>query len=117
MTDPMTPAATGGDVTREELIDLCEQGIVPQDYWHDRDSQGAQASLGKAWALLKAGCDFSLSDSPRSDADTWWIRIRSEGFTYFEWRGLEPDERILENDLFYIPTSARLDRANGEDWY
>lgn len=101
-------------VTREVLIELCERGTVPEDQWHDRDSQGAQTQLGKAWALLRAGCDFAdVSDDPDlgDHGGTIWIRIYSKGFKHFDWNG------GLENDLFYIPSEERLDRADGKDWY
>jgi len=100
--------------TREDLVALCEQAIVPESKWHDRDSQKSQVRIGTAWALLRAGCDF---DDVTSDPDlgdyggTIWIRIYSRGFNYFDWDG------ELEDDLFYIPTSERLDRASGKDWY
>jgi hypothetical protein len=100
--------------TREQLIELCERGIVPESKWLDRDSHGAQSGLGKAWALLRAGCDFRdvSSDSDLSDfGGTVWIRIYSKGFKHFDWDG------GLEDDLFYIPTAERLDRGNGGDWY
>ncbi len=100
---------------REELIQLCEDGIVPEEHWHDRDSEGAQRQLGEAWALLKAGCEFEVL-SDRSDEDTWWVTIRSKGFQYFE---LGEDAGKLE-DTRYIPTRARLDKATEvvrRDWY
>lgn len=96
--------------TREQLIELCERGIVPESEWRNRDSSGAQQQLGKAWALLRAGCAFRVADSPRSDANTWWIEFTFKGFNYFEVGELEEDTR-------YIPTAARLDAHGGSDWY
>lgn len=97
--------------TREHLIDLCERGIVPELEWNDRDSAGAQQQLGKAWALLKAGCEFRVASDPKSTADTLWIEVTCRGFGYFDWDG-EPDV-----ERFYIPTDLRLRKRAGRDWY
>jgi len=102
------------DYTRQDLIDLCERGIVHENRWHDRDSQGAQVQLGKAWALLRAGCQFNdVSEDPDlgDHGGTIWIQVVSKGFNYFFWDG------EMEEDLFYIPTEERLQKAGGRDWY
>jgi len=98
-------------ISREDLIALCERGRVPQDSWRNRDSAAAQRQLGEAWALLSAGCDFTIDAD--SDAQTWWVTITYEGFAFHE--DGDPDSR--ETDTAYIPTAALLDRVNGEDWY
>ena len=104
--------------TREELIELCESAIAPEDSWYDRDSQGAQAQLGEAWALLRAGCEFTLADDPKSTDKTWWISVYSKGFNYFEWGGMDDDDhKLLKDDRFYIPTAASIHQAKGGDWY
>lgn len=95
-------------VNREELIELCERAIVDENKWRNRDSHYSQLNIGKAWALLKAGCDFTVDDEKfRSH----WIRIYSKGFSYFDWTGKKEDES------FYIPTEERLDEADGDVWY
>ena len=102
-----------GDPTREELIQLCTDGVVPHDKWRNRDSAGAQIQLGQARALLAAGCDFRVlrgSNYLSSNDRTWWLWIEWHGFDYFEW-GVGTDD-----DTFYLPTRARLDRAAGGDW-
>ena len=96
--------------TREHLIDLCERGVVSETRWYDRDSSSAQRQLGEAQALLRAGCDFRLSNDPASGPDTWWVRITFKGFCHFDWGG------ALDDELFYIPTAERLERRDG-DWY
>lgn len=45
-------------LTREDLIAICERAIVPQDHWRNRDSASAQLGVGAALVLLKAGCKF-----------------------------------------------------------
>ncbi len=96
--------------TREELIELCDRGVVAQRHWHDRDSSAAQRQLAECGALLKAECDFEMSSDPTSTDRTLWVRIIFKGFSYFE-------EGDWSSDLFYVPTAARLDEKSGTDWY
>lgn len=99
-------------LTRDELIALCEAAIRPEKVWHDRDSASAQRQVAEAWALLRAGCDFEIEkDAPATNERTIWVRIAYRGFGSFEYGGK------IDNDLFYIPTRARLDEAGGGDWY
>lgn len=97
--------------TREELIDLCERGVVPHDRWYNRDSSAAQRQLGEALALLRAGCDFRVPADPAPTSQTWWVRIAFDGFAHFDYGGGQDDE------LFYIPTAERLAAREGTDWY
>lgn len=101
------------EYTREQLIDLCQRAPVPQDRWTDRDTAGAQRQVGEALMLLKAGCDFDLSDNDnlKTDAKTIWVNIRFKGFDYFE------DSDELQSEVFYIPTEESITKANGDDWY
>jgi hypothetical protein len=113
-TEELPPIDTE-ELTREELISICEAAIVPQAQWHDRDSQKSQAKLGEAWALLKADCEFWIDEEMMADStgrQTIWIRIRSKGFNYFE---LGDDNYNV--GLYYLPTRARLEQAKGKDWY
>lgn len=61
--------------SREELIELCDRGIIPQTKWYNRDSAGAQIQMATARTLLLSGCDFIVADVPLSDENTWWIEI------------------------------------------
>lgn len=97
--------------TRDELIRLCERGVVPQDRWSNRDTSGAQRQLGECLALLKAGCDFGVDHETKHGAH--WVTVIFRGFDYFEY-GHDGTE---EHDRFYVPTAESLDRANGGDWY
>lgn len=100
---------------RSLLIDLCERGVVPVENWRDRDSSGAQTQLGTALALLKAGCDYRIAANPQQTATTIWIEISWPAFQAFEYGRENRDN--WEEELFYIPTDARLGNAAGRDWY
>ena len=97
--------------SRAHLVELCVKGVVPVTDWRNRDTAAAQRQLAEAWALLLAGCDYALADSPSSDERTWWINITFPGFARFDYDGGHDVE------LFYIPTKRRLEQAAGGDWY
>lgn len=103
------------DYTREELIAICEAGVVPHEHWSDRDSAGAQQKLGQAWAYLKAGCDFAVridaTSTCSTDDDTVWVDITFHDFGYFDYDGGPKTE------IFYLPTRKRLEQTAGKDWY
>lgn len=104
------------EYTREELISICEKAFVPQDKWHDRDSQSAQTQLGEAYALLKDGCKFTVMVTKdgkgcSTDDRTIWIEIESKGFARFDWGG------ELERETYYLPSQKRLKDRKGSDWY
>ena len=110
--------------TREELIDICERAIVPEEKWRNRDSEKAHVQVGECWALLRAGCEFEVlycpGGSTSTDHETIWLRTYSQGFNYFEggWSLDDEDPRdYLRKELHYLPTPKRLDQANGGDWY
>lgn len=98
--------------TRDDLIALCEQALVPEGNWRDRDSESAQRQIGECWALLRAGCPwrFETGKGTTTNAKTIWIVVESKGFMYFE-------DGAPTRSLFYIPTPAQLREASGRDWY
>lgn len=102
-------------MTTEELIALCQRGVVQVGEWHNRDSSSAQTQLGEALALLRAGAEWCESKDPAATEDTFWIYISFPGFNAFE-EG-KGDRSSWTRELFYIPTAKRLDAANGRDWY
>lgn len=117
-------------ISRQDLIQLCVDGVVQEKDWTDRDSAKSQIQLGEACALLMAGCDFrvltgEVKSSPTShlvsDADTWWIEIFYEGFGYYETFSSEDteEERLSyrQSKTAYIPTRQRLNDRVGKDWY
>lgn len=106
------------NITREELIALCDDGVVPVDKWSNRDSASAQKQLGEARALLAAGCDFDVIDDRgrlKSDDRTLWVEIIYPGFQAFEWGHSE--RAHWDDDTYYLPTRQRLDDNAGRDWY
>ncbi|ROZ88986.1 hypothetical protein [Gordonia sp. OPL2] len=111
--DDLHPPKPPAELTREELIELCTDGVVPHEKWRDRDTAGAQIQLGQARALLAAGCKYHILVDGRlsSDNDTVWVEITWNGFGHFDYGG-EPDDKT-----FYIPQRRRLDRIDGGDWY
>lgn len=101
-------------MTREDLIALCEAAIIPEAWWWDRDSPGAQRQVGELWALLKAGCDFDLMPDDHPTAyKSILVQVDYRGFTTIE--SGKPKER----EWFYLPTPQWLAarRAASEDWY
>ncbi len=99
------------ELAREALIALCEGASVDMTKWRDRDSAAAQRQIGEALALLKAGARVRFPSDPKSDARTIWIYLSFPGFRYFD------EDGPWDEDLFYIPTQARLDASGGRDWY
>ena len=99
------------ELTREDLIALCTDGVVPHDRWRNRDTSSAQRQLGEACALLAAGCEYFIEREIQLSA--YWVHITFRGFGSFEYG----DEAPLEEERFYIPTRLSLDNAAGGDWY
>lgn len=96
--------------TRDQLISLCHRAFVPEVQWRNRDSAAAQRQVGECYALLIAGCLYTVTDE--TDDRTIWVDVHFDGFGHFDWGGPQDDE------TFYLPTAERLDDArNGRDWY
>lgn len=98
-----------GEYTREALLDICEASFVAQQHWSNRDSASAQRQLGEAYALLKAGCEFTIGSE--TDDRTVWLNVSSEGFAHHDYGG------GLDEDFFYLPSQERLRQVDGKDWY
>lgn len=107
------------DVTREELISICERASVPQEKWHDRDSESAQRQVGECLMLLRAGCDFEIDTTERTfRGRTIWVLTWSRGFNWYESHDSDGDPRkYYEDERFYLPSEKRLRDAAGGDWY
>lgn len=109
--------------TRSELIKICEDAVVLEKNWGNRDSHEAQKQVGEALALLKAGCEFKtlyggdLCTSYR----TIWIEIAAEGFGFYEGFDHTCNESdrytYKQKEAYYLPTVERLNRFKGKDWY
>jgi hypothetical protein len=102
-------------MTTEELIARCEAAVVPVERWSNRDSAGAQRQIGEALVLLRAGAEWREAIDPKSDERTLWIEITYPGFEAFECG--RDDRTYWADDLFYIPTAARVAASEGSDWY
>lgn len=111
--------------SRKELIDICEQAIVQQKDWSDRDSASSHLGIGKCWALLKAGCEYEIlftkdGKGCSTNEDTIWIQFYVHDFQWFEYGSESFDDKRGNADLdyhFYLPTEEHLKKANGKDWY
>lgn len=103
------------ETLREQLIELCEQAVVPVSKWSNRDTPSAQMDkVGTAWALLKAGCDFDVvteGDMCVTNDEFVWFDIVHPTFSSFE-TGEPPDVVSI-----YLPTPKRLNDKKGDDWY
>jgi len=103
------------EITREDLMALCERGFVHQSKWQNRDSANAIMQLGEVYAMLCAGCDFELlhTESAATDYNMYWVEISFMGFGNFEGSG------ELDTMTAYIPTKEKLDYAelHDIDWY
>jgi hypothetical protein len=109
------PAPVKIDYTREELIAICADAVVPHDRWCNRDSASAQYKVGLGWVLLSAGCDFQILQNPggcNTDAETIWLEIYYRGFNDFE-----DGEGPTYDETVYLPTRKRLQDNVGGDWY
>jgi len=109
------------DYTREELIAICEQAVVPMAKWANRDSPSSHEKLGLAWVMLKAGADFYVHPPVpgkvvrglHTDRETIWVTIYWRNFNDFEYG----TRAASESDTFYLPTPDRLKEREGRDWY
>lgn len=102
------------DYSRDELIGICDQAIVPQKLWHNRDSCAAQQQVGRCRALLLAGCEFYIrkyGDRCVTDDRLIWVEINSKGFEHFDSGG------DLNCETFYLPTLKAIEESKGRDWY
>jgi len=93
---------------RQHLLEICARACIAQSEWRNRDSASAQQGVGKAWAMLSAGCAYricrELDDAPCiTDGRTIWLEL------------FHPAED--EYTTAYLPTIARLERHGRQDWY
>lgn len=103
--------------TRDELLGICRDAFLPQEKWSDRDTARCQQQLGELYALLMAGCEFSVQPGHRGMMLD--VRVEFRGFGWFE-GGFDPYEDrdiYLDHEDYYAPTRERLDAVAGGDWY
>lgn len=109
-----------GDYSRDNLVAICEAAVVNVEKWSNRDSPLSHENLGLCWVMLKAGCEFIVTQpdtvAPHScvtDDNTIWLNVYWPSFNSFEYGTDEYDD----NRHFYIPTPQRLRERLGRDWY
>jgi len=122
--------------SREELIAICGDSVVPAEKWSDRDSYSAQVNVEKVYQLLKAGCEFIATVDVYGDfIDVSFNNItheqerasmcvcldidsledyKGEGEMFYAERCIDFDKKYIGG---YIPTRKRLEEFDGRDWY
>lgn len=128
-------------ITREELIQICKDAVVPCEKWIDRDSCAAQLGVQSIYAGLTAGVSYSCD----IEDDTLWITFRKPTKNqkakfehlsvdtlddylawYYKTYGGNSDPEMFWgcgidwNSTYlvgYLPTRERLIEVNGGDWY
>lgn len=122
--------------SREELIELCRDAVVPFLKWNNRDSYLSQVNLTSIYAGLKAGLKYSIkieggtiwitfkkpTKKQRADLSNHNLNIDSlddyrqhfgDESEMFDGNGIDWDSYLGS----YMPTRKRLDECQGEDWY
>ena len=96
--------------TRDELISIAYDAVMPYEQWCERDTPDAQIGAATVGALLRAGCKYKvLSQGSRvvvTDGHTIWLEILHYEF--------ESEERW---ETYYLPTRESLEKTPGRDWY
>jgi hypothetical protein len=110
------------EYTREELLKICKKAFVPENKWHNRDSESSQCQLGECYVLLKAGCDFKVDyedDICKTNENTIWLYVYSKGFKYFEYADDDEEDNfgLKEEHHYYLPTLKKIEESDGQDWY
>lgn len=135
------------NLTREELIKLCEDSVVHHSKWRNRDSYSAQVGIQSVYKALTAGLDFiilteDISPDYHSDDNTLIIEFTqpidlrklemgrnleiSSREDYFRDCDPERNNEMFDADgidfhsdhtFTYMPTRKWLDKRAGNDWY
>ena len=125
------------EITREELIDICESSIVSYTEWNNRDSYVSQLNVNECYGLLMANAEYEL----KIDSDTIWVNfinltpdIIRQSHNYnlnyddvYLYKEENPDSEMFEyygsvdiddtKTNCYLPTRKRLEETLGYDWY
>jgi len=51
---------------REELIEICEDAVVPCEKWNNRDSYFAQILIQDIYAMLKANVKYTIKQEDKT---------------------------------------------------
>lgn len=128
------------EYSREELIELCKESIVPCSKWNDRDSYSAQQKVQLIFEGLTGGVEYTYN----IEGKTIWIdfepatTVQKDNMSYIEidsrdnyceWYLSEYVEEFSgkmfeggwvdwnKNNHGYLPTKEKLEEVDGEDWY
>ena len=125
------------EYTREDLIQICQDSVVPYTKWSNRDSYSSQVGVSSIYQGLVAGIDYKH----RVDCETIWISFEKPteeqkiDIYYKYYLNIDSIDDYLEenegSEMFYdsginwnsdflagyLPTRKRLDDADGDDWY
>ena len=126
-------------MTKKELIQLCENAVVPCEDWRDRDSASAQNNIYEIFIRLMA--DIPYTYSIEGDTTIWidFTKPTEEMIKNIKKQHLCVDtvsdyrERVSDDpndEMFepgyppssekysgYMPTQKRLNDKIDEDWY
>lgn len=129
--------------SREDLIQICRDAVVPYTKWNDRDSYSAQRNIQSIYEGLSVGLEYTISidgnsidiyfkpptDAQLNDMVNNYLEIDSRD-SYIDWyiqeNGEDSNPEMFDgygidwrSDYLgsYMPTRERLDNANGYDWY
>lgn len=125
------------EITREELIEICEASIVPYTEWNNRDSYVSQLNVNQCYGLLMANAEYEVkfdyknilvnfinltpdiineSNNYNLNYDDVYLYKEenpdSEMFEYYDYVDIDQTEKSC-----YLPTRKRLEETEGSDWY
>ena len=121
------------ELTRQDLIELCEWAVVPAYKWHNRDSYSAQVNIASIYEGLTAGLDYEITDT--TDGTIWikFTEVNKSKMKKARYLSIDDiDDYKYDDEMFYsdgidftsgnykggyIPTEKRLEEAEGDDWY
>lgn len=98
-----------GGPSRAELLAWALAAMVPAQNWKHPAQADAIADVGRLFALVMSGCEFSREPSHDSDV-LFCVRVRYHGADYFA--GARCD---TEN--FWLPALRLLVEQPDADWY
>lgn len=88
------------NMTRNELIEICDAALVPKEKWrHEKASPNVQMKIGGLRSLLLAGCNFEVDKLGKSYLDVK-VGVNGSGMNWG----------------FRIPSQELLSQTKGKDW-
>ncbi len=101
------------NLTRNELISICESGVVPCEDWQDRDSFSTQVQLSDIYGLLCAGAEYTAKVDEYGE--TIWIDFPNlpENFGTVVSQQLHHDDREDYFALDWVDDDDEMFIGNG----